>query len=34
LVAAVSHFPKQDTELEALGSGRSVGLTEDEADAL
>jgi hypothetical protein len=34
LVAAVSHFLELKTELEVLGSGRNVDLTEDEVDAL
>jgi hypothetical protein len=34
LVAIVSHFPKLETELEELGSRRSMGLIADEADAL
>jgi hypothetical protein len=34
LVAAVSHFSVLDTELEVPGSERSVGLAEDEVDAL
>jgi hypothetical protein len=34
LVAAVSHFLELKTELELLGSGHSVDLTEDEADTL
>jgi hypothetical protein len=34
LVAAVSHCPELDTDLEVLGSGHSMGLTEDEVDAL
>jgi hypothetical protein len=34
LVAGVSHFPKLNSELEFLGSGRNADLTEDEADAL
>jgi hypothetical protein len=34
LVATVSHFLELKTELELLGSGRSVDLTEDEADTL
>jgi hypothetical protein len=34
LVAAISHFLELDVDLEVLGSGRSMGLTEDEVDAL
>jgi hypothetical protein len=34
LVAAVLYFPEQDADLEVLGSGRSVGLVEDEANTL
>jgi hypothetical protein len=34
LVAAVLHFPELDVELEMLGSGRNVGLTEDEVYTL
>jgi hypothetical protein len=34
LVATVSHFLELDVDLEVLGSGRSVELTEDEAEAL
>jgi hypothetical protein len=34
LFAAVSHFLELKTELEVLGSGRNVDLTEDEVDAL
>jgi hypothetical protein len=34
LVAAVSHFLELKTELEVLGSGHSVDLIEDEADAM
>jgi hypothetical protein len=34
LVAAVSHFPKLDVNLEVLKYGHSVGLTEDDVDAL
>jgi hypothetical protein len=34
LVAAMSHFLELKTDLEVLGSGRSVDLTEDEAYAL
>jgi hypothetical protein len=34
LVAAVLHFPELKTELEVLGSERSLNLIEDEADAL
>jgi hypothetical protein len=34
LVAAVSHFPKLDTNLEVLGSGCSAGLVEGKVDAL
>jgi hypothetical protein len=34
LVGSVSHFLELKTEPEALGSGRSIDLTEDEADAL
>jgi hypothetical protein len=34
LVAAISHFPELDVDLKVLGSSRSVGLTEDEVDAL
>jgi hypothetical protein len=30
----VSHFPELKTDLEVLRSGRSIDLTEDEADAL
>jgi hypothetical protein len=34
LATAVSHFLELNTKLEMLGSGCSVDLTEDEADAL
>jgi hypothetical protein len=34
LVATVSHFWELDADLEVLGSRRSTGLMEDEADAL
>jgi hypothetical protein len=34
LVAVVSHFLELETELEVLGSRRSVGVTEGEADVL
>jgi hypothetical protein len=33
-VAAVSHFPELDADLEVLGSGHSAGLKEDEVDTL
>jgi hypothetical protein len=34
LVAAVSHFPELDADLEVLGSERNVGLTKDEVNVL
>jgi hypothetical protein len=34
LVAVVSHFPELDAKLEVLWSRCSIGLTEDEANAL
>jgi hypothetical protein len=34
LVAVVLHFLELDADLEVLGSGRSVGLTDNEVDAL
>jgi hypothetical protein len=34
LVVAVSHFPELETALGLLRSGRSMSLTEGEADAL
>jgi hypothetical protein len=34
MVAAVSHFPEVDADLEVLRSGRNAGLTEGEVDAL
>jgi hypothetical protein len=34
LVTILSHFPKLETELELLGSGRGVDLSDDQADAL
>jgi hypothetical protein len=34
LVAAVSHFAKLDADLEVLGSGPNMRLTEDEVNAL
>jgi hypothetical protein len=34
LVAVMSHFSELDTNLEVLGSSRSVGLIDDEIDAL
>jgi hypothetical protein len=34
LVAAISHFPKLDTDLDVLGFGRNARLMEDEADAI
>jgi hypothetical protein len=34
LVAAVSHFLELKTELEVLGPGHNVDLTENEADTL
>jgi hypothetical protein len=34
LVAVLSHFPKQEPELELLGSGRDANLSDDQADAL
>jgi hypothetical protein len=34
LVFAVSHFSELDADLEVLVSERSVGMTEDEVDAL
>jgi hypothetical protein len=34
LVAAVSHFPELDADLEVLESERNVGLTEDEVNVL
>jgi hypothetical protein len=34
LVAALSHFPELNFELELLGSGRNADLIEDQADAL
>jgi hypothetical protein len=34
LVAASSHFLELKTELELLGSGRNVDLTEDQVDSL
>jgi hypothetical protein len=34
LVAALSHFPGWDIELELLRSGRNVDMTEDQVDAL
>jgi hypothetical protein len=34
LVAIVLHFPVVDADLEVLGSGHNVGLTEGEVDAL
>jgi hypothetical protein len=34
LVAVVSHFLELDADLEVLGSGHSMGLTEDEVDIL
>jgi hypothetical protein len=34
LVAAVSHFTKLDADLEVLGSGPNMRLTEDEVNAL
>jgi hypothetical protein len=33
LVAALSHFPELDTELELLGSRRNGDLTKDQVDA-
>jgi hypothetical protein len=34
MVAAVSHFPELDVDLEVLRSRRNAGLTEGEVDAL
>jgi hypothetical protein len=34
LATALSHFPKLETELELLGSGCNVDLTEDQVDDL
>jgi hypothetical protein len=34
LVTTLSHFPELKSKLELLGSGRNVGLTDDQADAL
>jgi hypothetical protein len=31
-IAAVSHFPELDVDLEVLGSRRNVRLTKDEVD--
>jgi hypothetical protein len=34
LVAALSHFPELEPELELLGSGRDADLSDSQADAL